>query len=247
MFDSDKKKLREILEGEYAIHSKELTGAMAKAWLRHLEPYSIEAIEGAFDANARSSGRCPVPADVLRFLPDPLGHLGPEEAWNRVPKTEADAGYMTDQMAEGISAALDSIDRGDMVSGRMAFIEAYKRALASAQTQNIRARYWYSDSTVGDRTSRLRTKEQKTLEAAECKWITPQGALKSLENICSELGKSSTQYLTRLQSLTKDQLQLENGLPNTPPRLDRIGAGLRLISQGKKSQKEKINAGENPA
>lgn len=229
MFDSDKQKLREILEGEYAMHGKQLTGPVAKAWIRALGAYSIQAIEGAFEANARASRSAPVPADVLRFLPDPLGHLGPEEAWNHAPKSEYEGGFVTDQIMCGLASAMDSIERGDMVAARMAFAEAYKREVALAQTRREKARWWYTQATGLSRTQRLELKEKHLLEAAEKRWIEPQKALNGLALICREQGKSSTPYLERLQPMSRKPLQIETGLPDTKPQLGRISEGLRLI------------------
>jgi len=234
MLDSDLQKFKAMLKEIHAMYNRELTAMTAKMWLGVMRPYSIEAIDGAFQAYLRSGTRCPVPADILSFLPDPLGHVGPEEAWNMAPKSDRDCGYVTDQIMTAVSAADDSIERGDLIGARMAFVEAYKRELGKAQASGLVARYWYSEATGMEPIQRLELKERHIIEAAEKRWLEPQKAMNRLESICAELGKSSQPHLTRLQKLTSAPLQIENGLPNVKPNLKRISEGLRLISVGTK-------------
>lgn len=235
MVESDKQEFSEMLRDAYAMHDRKLTAGMVKIWLGQLGIYSIEAIRGAFDAYWRTARGLPLPSDILKFLPDPLGHMGPEEAWNQVPKTEFDCGYVTDQMMAARNAADSSIQRGDMIGARMAFVEAYRREVGQAQAQCIRARYWYSNADGLDHNERLVLKEKHTIEAAERKWIEPQKALNLLSAICSEQSKSADQYAARLQGLSAKPLQLTNGLPNTAPKLRLVYDGMRQISEGKTS------------
>lgn len=232
MLDIDLPKLKALLKEIYAMFGRDLTAVAGKLWIDVLQPYSIEAVEGAFAVYLRTGSRCPFPADILKFLPDISGHIGAEEAWNHAPKTERDCGYVTDQMMTALGSAQDSIDRGDMIGARMAFIESYRREVAQAQAQGIRARYWYSDSRTAPTAARLAAKERHTLEAAERKWIDPQKALNLLSTICAEQGKPSAQYVARLQCLSAKPLQLTNTLPSVPPKLRLVADGVKQIGDG---------------
>lgn len=232
MVESDKQEFSEILRDAYAMHDRKLTAGMVKIWIGQLGIYSIEAIRGAFDAYWRNARSLPLPSDILKFLPDPLGHMGPEEAWNHAPKHESDAAYVTDQIMAGLSSALDSIDRGDMIGARMAFVEAYKREVGQAQAQGIRARYWYTGASGLPREQRLALKEKLTLQAAEKKWLEPQKALNALSIICSEQEKSAEQYVDRLQGLSAAPLRLTT-TSKAEPKLKLVHDGMRKISEGK--------------
>lgn len=232
MVEADKKKFRIMLEDTYAMHQKDLTPGMVKIWLNQLGIYTIEAIEGAFDAYWRTARTLPLPSDILKFLPDPLGHMGPEEAWNHAPKSECEGGYVTDQIMTAIASAADSIDRGDMIGARMAFVEAYRREVGQAQAQGIRATYWYSIPSGLTHSERLTLKEKHTLEAAERKWLDPQQALNLLSAICDEQGKPSEMYRERLQGLSAKPLQLTSGFKNAPPMLRLVSEGLKRVADG---------------
>lgn len=238
MIDSDLPQFRTLLTDMYTMHGRDLTAGMVKVWLDQLGIYSMDAIQGAFTAYWRTGRQPPLPADILRFLPDPFGHIGPEEAWNHLPKSDRDAGYVTDQMMAARAAAEDSIERHDYVAGRMAFIEAYKREVSQAQAMGVKAKYWYSAGLGLSHEERLNLKERHVLEAAERKWIEPQRALRLLEDICSEQRKSLTPHLTRLQKLSRQPLRIENTLPNVKPDIKRVSEALLLITQGTKVSDE---------
>jgi hypothetical protein len=70
-------------------------------------------------------------ADVIERIDD--GHLGPEEAWALVPKSEADSAVLTQEIMGAIP--FDLIGAGDLVAARMAFRESYTRALAQARAE----------------------------------------------------------------------------------------------------------------
>lgn len=239
MVEADKKKFSELLRDMYAMHGKELTAGMVKVWLTQLGVYSIEAIEGAFNAYWRSAQRPPLPADILKFLPDPFGHLGAEEAWNRAPKSERDCGYVTNQIMAALDAASDSIARGDMIGARMAFVEAYRSEVSKAQAQGLVAVYWYTEAHGISRERRLAQKERHTIEAAERKWVDPQKALNLLSVICSEQGKPSEQYVARLQSLSATPLRLTN-TSSAKPNLRLVNEGMRIISEGNPLTPEQV-------
>lgn len=78
---------------------------------------------------------------VLERLED--GHLGPEAAWALVAElTEDDTIVWTDQIAEAWGVA-----RGcgpDHVAARLAFVEVYRRTLATARTVGSPPRWWTS-------------------------------------------------------------------------------------------------------
>jgi hypothetical protein len=126
-------------------------------------------------------------------------------------------------MMAGLASAEDALSRGDMIAGRMAFIETYKKAVTAAKAQGQRAIFWYCQSTTGTREQRLETKKQHLIDAARKGWITSQSAVTAIENISNELGQESTPLMEQLliiqnpkrQQLENGSKQMANALP--PP------------------------------
>lgn len=69
--------------------------------------------------------------DVVSRIDD--GRPGPEEAWAMLPLTEAQSVVWTEEMARAFGACVALIERKDYVAARMAFKEAYAKAIADAR------------------------------------------------------------------------------------------------------------------
>ncbi len=197
-----------------------------KSWFAHFEPYPLEMVKTALHRCSADGVYKPSPASVMKFLPDLFGHPGPEEAFNCIPKSESEAGFVTDQMMMAYAAAEDSINRGDMVAARLAFIETYQQAVNAAKAQNQPARFWYSDSQAGTREQRLETKAKHLIEAGQKQWISKQSALNSLKTISNELGREFPQEMALIKSSAQSLrlLPTANGSSKTtkalPPSLE---------------------------
>lgn len=70
-------------------------------------------------------------SDVVSRIDD--GRPGPEEAWAMMPFDESQSVVWTDEMAHAFGIALPLLNDGDRVAARMAFKEAYTKALADAR------------------------------------------------------------------------------------------------------------------
>lgn len=229
MIDQDKKAFRDLLVDALSMYGKEPAKTQLTIWWNILNPYPIEAVQMAFTRHLTTSKFPPTPADILEGLPDLLGHPSPEEAWNRLPKSEHECGYVTDQMMGALGACSDSLDRGDYVAARMAFIESYKKQVSLARGQQQKAKFWFSGASMGDYEQRLQSQELATIEAAELGWLEPKRAYKALENICSQLGKALEIHHDRLAKLPNGGQLIGIGSSSTPNQSDEISAHLRLI------------------
>lgn len=114
-------------------------------------------------------------------------HPGPEEAWNLLPKSEREGGYVTHQMMA--SAPFDLIDRGDLIAARKAFIETYSRADKSGKPE-----FFYSSPTVGSTEEKVDIKSKAIMLARDKKWISEDRA----QGLLSQLSPSSKGNLTNL-------------------------------------------------
>jgi len=160
--DADKTRFQDTLAAVYDYYGKTLTEAAAKLWWRTMRArVSIEQFEGLMAKQLETSEFLPRIANIVEAL-NP--HPAPEEAWNRVPKSEYEGGWVTDEIMAGLAACHDSIDRGDMVGARMAFIESYKSAIAG---KTDRPRWWLTRPIGQREPDRIAWEEQMFLTAPD--------------------------------------------------------------------------------
>lgn len=128
--------------------------AAARVIVERLDCYDQATV---FDALIRCQdevkGRLAL-ADILARIDD--GRPGPEEAWALCPKNEDDTVVWTDEMAGAWGCAVNLSDR---VAQRMAFLEAYKKAVADARRNHKQVRW---KPSLGHDS---RQREQAVLEA----------------------------------------------------------------------------------
>lgn len=160
-----------------------------EVWRGVFTPYPMADVREAFSRAVAESREFLVPAAVRAYLPDRSGFLSPEEAWNHLPKDEREAGWVYPEMMSAAGAAWDSIDRGDLVAGRMAFIESYKKIVADAKQSGNRPKWFYSESNYLTHEQRQELKYRNTLIAAEKKWL-PIDYANNILRICGPSSES---------------------------------------------------------
>lgn len=232
MRSEDKKQFQTLITDFMSVYGHEITIGQIRMWWDDLEAYPFAAVEQAFRQYRKTNSKRPTPAGVLEFLPDLLGHPSPEEAWNRLPKSEYDAGYVTSEMMQAMGACGDSLERGDTIGARMAFLEAYRHAIAEARLMGRAAVYFYSGATGGDFEQRRQLQEKHTLEAAERGWLSQDRATEILTGIAHDLGKDQNATIQRLPGSQQTVKRLTgNGSPEITKRLKDISARLSLTTQ----------------
>ena len=148
----------------------DMSEATARALVAELSGYPEPQVLAAL---ARCKAECKYRlslADVIERMAD--GHLGPEEAWELVPKSERDTAVLTQEIMSAIP--FDLIDSGDMTAARMAFREAYQRSLAQARAER-RAPVWFP--SLGQDS---RTHEPALLRAVQLGRLSSEAAQKLL-------------------------------------------------------------------
>lgn len=103
----------------------------AAVFVKDLERFPESAVIGALARCRREVKGLLTLADVISRLDD--GRPGVEEAWAMVPKTEADSVVWTDEMCSAFSACDHMLEMGDLIAARMAFKEAYTKAMDRAR------------------------------------------------------------------------------------------------------------------
>lgn len=207
-----------------------------RLWEDTLGEYPVEALRDAtraFSKTIQRGGGAILPGALVPFLPSLSGHPLPEIAWNHLPKSDFDGGYVTDQMMSALADCHDSLMRGDFIAGRKAFLESYAARVRAAEAQGLRAVFFYSQPAEGSREQRLALKETKTIEALKNGWLTHEKAKKTLSAICDELAKPLPLALERISGLVTGlkmpaettSKQIENKSAQTlAPKLDLIEA-----------------------
>lgn len=140
-------------------------------WFGLLESYNLSAVIDAINKHTKITKFPPTPHHIIEIIGDGFGYPSPEEAWNRLPKGETDGGYVNQQMMDGFSACSDSLERGDMVAARMAFIESYKKNVETAKLNGQPADYFYSSPTGVGREEMLENKHRDLLLAIDLGWV----------------------------------------------------------------------------
>lgn len=137
------------------------TKAAKKIWWAAMADYSIEDFQRAAGELLRDTRQRPTIA-AFRDVLSPCLHPGPEEAWNMAPKSEHEGGWVTDEILQALAACEDSLNRGDMVGARMAFVERYREAIKGKTGQ---PRWWLSRPIGQTEAEKTAWEEQAMLTA----------------------------------------------------------------------------------
>jgi hypothetical protein len=102
----------------------------ARVFVNDLSGYPEQQVIGALARCRKEVRGMLTVADVIQRLED--GRPGVEEAWSMLPRSESESVVWTDEMSEAFAVASRIMD-DDNVAARMAFKEAYKRAVDKAR------------------------------------------------------------------------------------------------------------------
>ena len=143
MLEHDKHQFAEIYRGVCATYGREASKeAMRIAW-NALAAYDIQQVTGAYTAHLMRSRFMPTPADIIGAIQDntpAMRRPGADEAWALMPRDETDNVVWTEEMAYAWSVASGlvnplTVERPDWIAARMAFKDAYNRAVETSRAQ----------------------------------------------------------------------------------------------------------------
>lgn len=141
-----------------------MSEAAARLFLDELRQFPEPWVHAALVRCRREvTGRLAL-AHVIERIDD--GRPGPEEAWAMVPKSESDSAAMTGEVWEAMFVALPLINAGDLIGGRMAFLEAYRGRVSKARAERepISWRITYGHDKAG-REAAQRDLDKRSLRA----------------------------------------------------------------------------------
>ena len=138
MNDADKRPFAEQLTALLEIHNRTPSRGVLQLWWNTLQTYPWAAVERAFAdylGNPEAGRYPPTPAAIVGEIQRRDGRPGVEEAWGLVLESfdERATVVLSAEMFAARTAALPAHQAGDPVAARMAFKEAYVRAVDDAR------------------------------------------------------------------------------------------------------------------
>jgi hypothetical protein len=124
---------------------KTFSPAAARLFADDLTAYPTDQVISALARCRREVRGVMTLADVIARLDD--GRPGPDEAWAQIPRDESATIVWCDEMAEAYGIAKPLLDGGEPIAARMAFREAYMRAVACARAARRATRWQISPGT----------------------------------------------------------------------------------------------------
>lgn len=165
MNSTDKRAFARILGLLLKTYGKEIDNDVVSIWWAALDDVSLEAFEQAATIHIKTSRFAPTPADIRDAAGANRGNYPePEEAWNKLPKSEYDGGWVCDEMMAGFAACADSLARGDMIAARMAFLERYRSVI---RNKKGKPQWWLSRPIGMTENQTAHWEEQMLLEKPE--------------------------------------------------------------------------------
>ena len=147
MRDSELGVFSDMLSDVAALYGKTLSTTQIAMWFRLMAGFTIEQVQGAFDAHARdaTTGRfMPLPADLLGRLETMDGRPTPEEAWSTAIQAQDEAVTVvwtteTAQAWAEVGQALMGAD--DRFNASRGFIARYQELVKEARKGRFPARW----------------------------------------------------------------------------------------------------------
>lgn len=139
--DAEQEKLVRLLVATAEVVGDEIRPAAAALMVEDLAAYPLPALEAALTACRRElKGRLSLAA-IIERIDD--GHPSPNQAWAlAVPAAdERNTVVWTREMQSAWSVAYPLVVRGDMIGARVAFLEAYAKAVKDARGAQRPAAY----------------------------------------------------------------------------------------------------------
>lgn len=135
MRGEDKGRFHKLATGVMMNYDKTMTPELLAAWWGQLEGCSFADVERSMIQHMRAEKFAPRLSDILGRIPSAgnCAYPGAEEAWGMCPKYEAETAWVFPEMLVAYVACHWQREQGDMIGARMAFIEAYRAAIANAR------------------------------------------------------------------------------------------------------------------
>lgn len=126
------------------VYDKEVKEGQIALFWEVVRDYSLAQVTQSFSRHIKTNKFFPTPADIIANIPAAkyAGHIGADEAWTLALKAmdEAETVILNAEILQARQVAMAIYDSGDKVGARMAFKDAYQRAVLA----NERPRWFVS-------------------------------------------------------------------------------------------------------
>lgn len=230
MLEQDKREFAEIYRGVCATYGREASKeAMRIAWAA-LGQFSMGQVRAAYTSHLVRSKYMPTPAEIIAAIHDNTPAMcrpGADEAWAMMPRDETDSVVWTQEMAQAwsVASALVNpfvVEKPDWVAARMAFKDAYNRAVEIARAQGRPAEWKVCRGTRTDnledvltealRLGRLQPEDARP-HLAQLEHVRPvnhQLLLEGANQASEEVRDAAMEAVAKLRAmLTPDETQLQ--------------------------------------
>ena len=183
MKTEDRGQFADLLTATMQVYGTPLSVQAIGIWWSSLEGYSIEQVRAAFSAHVKdpATGKfSPKPADLIGKIQAFDGRPGAEEAWAMVANAIGDeraSVVLTEEMHKAFFVADALAD--DRVAARMAFKEAYTRAIADSRATCVPVKWVHilGHDAAGRETALLEALEKGRLTAQHVAGLLPHREL----------------------------------------------------------------------
>lgn len=118
-------------------------------WMRELVRFPAGSVLRSAENFIRTSKFRPQLSEIVKGCEaqSPVLWLSADEAWSKMPKSEADSAMLCQETAEALATAQAMLDNGEESAARLAFRGAYNRLVEKAKVEGRAPVYFLSGGT----------------------------------------------------------------------------------------------------
>lgn len=167
------KELIQAIAATAELCGAKLSEGAARMLLADLAAFQEDHVMAALSRVRKNGKRFSLSA-ITDEMSEVDGRPGVEQAWAMIPQNENTSVVWTDEMAMAHGVIYDLLNQGDKVAARMAFKEAYGKAVTDAREQGIPVRWTpsFGDDMLG--------RQQALIDAVNKKRLGVEHAMRLL-------------------------------------------------------------------
>jgi len=159
-----------------------MSSAAAALIERDVSEYPANWVERAIEV-LRKKGQRITTANLLSVMKSADGRPSADEAWSVVPKSEAEAGVVNDEIMAAWGVAYELYESGDRIGAKLAFNREYAMNVEAARDAGIATNWWL---TCGTDKQQIEDAAQKGFD---CGRLTADVAMKYLPQVDPKIAR----------------------------------------------------------
>ena len=206
MLLSEKREYVDLMMGLFEEYNAILKDSVINNWFSSLEDVPLYEFRQAIIDYIKNEKYPPRLAGIREYLPS-QSSVGADEAWDHVPKSENESGYVTGRMMQALGVAEDLIANGDWIGARLAFIRTYNNLKPDDEF-----RYSEAYGVEYEEKEQRKINDYKLLEnkgwmnKSQMQMIAPKGLLMIESGLSKTQTESNVKRVTELRLITSTML-----------------------------------------